>query len=76
MFAVRAEGKTINLSSDIAKALSGSIKGYKVELHSLPGYVFQVESDSGEQAVKLCMALCRKEGKALKSDAATFQRLA
>jgi hypothetical protein len=74
MMAIR-EGNTVRMSNNIASALAGTIKGYRVTMHAKPQHVFEVEASNGDEAVRLVVALCRKEGLSLPTDAATFQRM-
>lgn len=74
MFAV-AQGKTITISKDAIKAMCQSIRGYKVQMHALPDYVFLVEAESGDEAIAYIVNTCNKNGKAIKSNAATFSRI-
>lgn len=76
MFATTTDSKTIVMSDNVASALAGFEGGYRVSMHALPAYTFIVDAPSGEQAVKCVVALCAKERKTLKTDAATFQRRA
>lgn len=74
MFAFSSD-KTINVSADIGRAMVGVSKGYKVELHAVPGYLFNVEADSVDHAQSLCVSLCNREGMTLASTGATVQRI-
>lgn len=74
MFAFRTD-KTINVSSDIARAMAGVTKGYKVELHAVPGFTFLVEADSVDHAQRIAYNIARDE-LPITSDAATVQRIA
>lgn len=69
------EGDTVRISDNFVEAMAGIKRGYRVHLHSLPKYVFEVSADSGDEAIKLCVVLCRKERQVLSTDAATFQRI-
>jgi hypothetical protein len=76
MFAT-ANGRLITLSSNIANAFTGEFKGYKVELHALPGWTFHVEASCADEAQSLAYQCARKEGANMlrDSDAATIQRM-
>lgn len=69
------EGNTIRISNNLTEALVGIKSGYRVNLHALPIITFEVSAASGDEAIKACVALCRKERQALSTDAATFQRI-
>jgi hypothetical protein len=68
-----ADGRTIRVSANIAEALSGIASGYRVSLHQLPGYVFEVAANSVDDAQRIAHAIAVKHGKAV-SNAATIER--
>jgi len=59
----------------IASRLAGTLTGYRVNLHSLPGYTFVVEASTGDEAHRLAHRLAKSEQPALKDSGATFQRV-
>lgn len=73
MFAFSSD-KTINVSADIGRAMCGVVKGYKVELHAVPGYRFMVEAESVDHAQRIAYDIARRELN-ITTDAATVQRL-
>jgi hypothetical protein len=75
MFATRHEN-TITIAHKFVEAFTGIAKGYKVQLHALPGVTFKVEAASVDEAQALTVALCKREGQYLASTGATVQRIA
>lgn len=73
MYAI-ADGRTIRVSADLTEALSGIAHGYRVNLHDLPGWIFEVAAPSADAAQAAAFNVARSEGRA-RSDAATIQRL-
>ena len=70
-----SDGKVISIAVDAVAALVGVKKGYRVELHALPGYVFHVEAETGDQAIARAVKVARDEGRKVATDAATFSVL-
>ncbi len=68
-----ADGRTIRISANLVEALSGLASGYRVSLHQLPGYVFEVAAGNVDDAQRIAHAVAVKHGKAV-SNAATIQR--
>lgn len=53
--------RQINISPDIARALTGTFAGYIVRLHGLPVYTFRVEAPTADAAHALAVAVVRRE---------------
>ncbi len=68
--------KTINLSDNIAQAFTGVTKGYRVQLHAMPEFTFNVATESADSAHAAALALCKREGKHIAQTGATIQRIA
>lgn len=75
MFATRHEN-TIIIASEFAEAFTGIVKGYEVHLHALPDITFNVSAASVDDAHKIVVTLCKREGQYLANTGATVQRIA
>jgi predicted RecA/RadA family phage recombinase len=74
MTAAIREGDTIRISDNLAHALAGIPAGYRVNLHALPRYTFEIAAASMDAAIAAAVALCKREGINLPTNAATCQR--
>ena len=71
MIAVR-KGNSVTIAN-IADAMTGLKRGYSVELHCKPEYVFYVEAESVDAAQRIVVNLLRSEGIAVPNTGATVQ---
>lgn len=75
MIAAR-HGSGIHMSDDIAKALSGLTKGYRVEMHDpIIRVAIFVDADTVDKAHQLAIGLCRREAIGFKQTGATIVRI-
>ena len=68
------DGKTVRVSPDIAKALTGAYEGYTVQLHGLPGYTFHVDAGCVDDAHRAALTVAQREGRCVKATGATVRR--
>ena len=67
--------RQINISPDLARALSGHFGGYTICFHAMPGWVFKVEAETADLAHAAAVLTCHQNGRPLAQTGATIQRV-